>query len=179
MKILLLTAALVFGSLSLQAEKMAFHGGLSLASGEYSAVSYSSETGFQAGVLYYQPMSGDMMFRTGAAITQRKMSFTSGGKVNVDYMHLDVPATVQMNTSEKFGVFGGLNFALKMSDSCSVTGSTCQINDPESLYYGLQLGVHIAFSQDNAMEVVYEKGLNDMARTLEVNRIGLNFVMMM
>ncbi len=85
--------------------------------------SSSNEFGFRVGGTVSVPLADQVNFRSGLIFTQRHFDLTdtAGDKLINNFDYLDVPALVQYNFTENFGVFGGLIVAFNVNNNVSVS----------------------------------------------------------
>lgn len=176
MKNFLFLAALIISPLA-QAQDFGVLLGVhqTTADSDTTGTSINGVFNFKAGLAVGLPLSDTAKFRTGLLYTQRHIETnTSGvkGKINFDYF--DIPALVQFNVNEMFGLFGGLVVAVNVNDE---TKPKVMDADVKSLIPLLNLGVNLMFQDLIGFDVYYERGLGEFANKLEnYGTYGANFI---
>ncbi len=142
-----------------------------------TGTSIDGKLNFKAGMLIGMEMADKFKFRSGLIFSQRHIDATNSGfktKVQLDY--LDIPANVQYNFNEMFGLFGGMTFALNIADSYKPDPGVDQ--DVTKLIPLLDLGVNLTFSDMFGFDFYYQRGLGGFAKSLENHStFGGNFIL--
>ncbi len=130
---------------------------------------------FKAGLAVGLALSDTAKFRTGLLYNQRHIELnTAGFKTKVNFDYFDVPALVQFNVNEMFGLFGGLVVGINVNDE---TKPKLQDVDAKGLIPLLNLGVNLMFQDLIGFDVYYERGLGEFANNLEnYGTFGANFI---
>lgn len=144
---------------------------------DVSGASVDGKLGFKAGVLVGFELVEKTKFRSGLLYSQRYLEVKSGtSELKYNLAYLDIPANVQYNFNETFGVFGGLTFALNSSDDVKSNGSKVDV-DAEKFIPLLDLGVNLLFSDMIGFDFYYQRGLGSFARNIETfSTFGGNFI---
>lgn len=133
--------------------------------------------GFKVGALVGMEMSEGLKFRSGLLYSQRHVESkfgTSKTKINFDY--IDIPANVQYNVNEMFGLFGGLTFAINVADEVKPAPGTDI--DAKKILPLLDLGVNLTFSDMFGFDFYYQRGMGGIANNLEnYSTFGGNFLL--
>lgn len=174
--ILILTTALLISPYALAQEYGALLGvHQTSADSGVTGTSIDGVFNFKAGLAVGFALSDNAKFRTGLLYNQRHVETnTSGvkGKVNFDY--LDVPALVQFNVNEMFGLFGGLVVGINVSDDTKPKATNV---DAKALIPLLNLGMNLMFQDMIGFDVYYERGMGQFAKNLEnYGTFGANFI---
>jgi hypothetical protein len=143
-----------------------------------AAVKVDGKLNFRAGLLVGFEMVEHLKFRSGLIYDQRHIDVTSGGlKFKYKFAYLDIPATVQYGFSEMFGVFGGMVFAVKATDSVEAPSGASSVDpEAESIIPILTAGVNFLFSDLVGFDIYYERGMGRFAKGLENHStVGANF----
>lgn len=167
---------------SVHAGQYGFFGGLN--STEFdSDASWDRELGFEGGVTAHFDIQDKFLLRTGAGFVQKKSSTqVLGSSIDLEFSYLEVPVTVLYDINDSVGLIGGLNFDIKLSDSCgSSVLTSCSVLDAESLVFNLVLGAHIKLSEESRIEPLIEiLGLSDVASGTKIgNSLSLRYIYML
>ncbi len=113
-----------------------------------SSLNGKDKMAFHGGVVTKIPLNESVSFRTGGLLVLRDSEASVDSiTATVSRMFLDVPAQLAFGTDKVMG-YAGMNLGLKLSSSCSVTGSsTCSILDEKSMVFQPVLGGQVAVSQ--------------------------------
>lgn len=161
----LVTLLMLLGlSFNAMANDMGFYAGLNMTEIKTDTVSYDSEIGFDLGMSYIADLGLPFLVRTGAGLSVKNSSYSI---IDVSLTYLEVPATAFFKFNDQFAGFAGLNFLLNVADDCEVSGGTCTLNDPETFVMALALGTRINLAAGSDIEVVYEKGLTEVAEDVD------------
>jgi len=146
------------------------------ADSDTTGVSVDGVFNFKAGLTVGFELAEAAKFRTGLLYNQRHVETKSGAsKTDVNFAYLDVPALVQYNVNEMFGLFGGLVVAVNVNDD--VDPAPAVKVDAETLLPLLSLGVNLTFQDMIGFDVYYERGMGDIAKGLEnYGTFGANFL---
>lgn len=143
--------------------------------------STSGEFGFKIGGVVSAPLADKVNFRSGIVYTQRHFDLkdSAGDKLVNSFDYIDVPALVQYNFTENFGIFGGLMVAFNVNDSVSSSNSSLSttVTGNKSLIPLVQIGFNGTFNNQYGVEAYYEQGLGDIydgAKNFSV--FGANFI---
>ncbi|MCB0407698.1 MAG: outer membrane beta-barrel protein [Bdellovibrionales bacterium] len=149
-----------------QFSEMAVTGGLQTTGVDAdSGASVDGGSGFFAGILGFMELGNGGVLRSGALLNQRKWEVDSNNS-EYETLNLDVPITYMYMVNDIIGIFGGAKFGLNISDDCSKgTLSTCDA-DPETIYYGGEIGGHFRFNPNFGVEATFDIGLSDIADQL-------------
>jgi hypothetical protein len=151
-----------------QSSEMAFTAGVQTTSGDpdVGGVSVDDGTGFFVGILGFMELGSGSYLRSGAILNQRKWDVQQAGvTVEAETLNIDVPVTYLFKFNDNVGAFGGLRLGVNVSDDCS--GANDCDADPESIYYGAEVGGHFHFAPDFGVEVAYNVGLSELAEQLD------------
>jgi hypothetical protein len=149
-RIFLIVAIFITYSTS-QAAQLAGYAGIN--STEYAGSgNWDRNFGIDFGALYFMPLKQDIYLRTGAGLAQRNSEI---GNIGVDYLLLEIPATLMMTINSSFSIFGGLNFNLVLDDD-DVRGS-------KSFVFNLPIGARFQLEGPHAIEAFLEFGITDLA----------------
>lgn len=134
--------------------------------------------GFKAGVLIGFELVDQMKFRSGLLYNQRHIETKLGTTTtDVNFAYLDIPANVQFNFNEMFGIFGGLTFAINVNDDVKPSAGTANDPDADKMIPLLDLGVNLMFQDMIGFDFYYQRGLGGFARSLENHStFGGNFI---
>ncbi len=135
--------------------------------------------GFKAGVLIGFELVEKLKFRSGLLYNQRHIETKTGGTTaEFNFAYLDIPANVQFNINEMFGLFGGLTFAVNVNDDVKLsTGGTAGDPDADKMIPLLDLGVNLMFQDMIGFDFYYQRGLGGFADSLENHStFGGNFI---
>ena len=159
--------------------KTSLYGGLNSSEFKTSnSGSYDRDFGYDFGSEFIFDFGQPVKFRTGAGIAKKNSTLKFGTfKIDVEFMYLEVPVTALFQLNESIGLFGGLNFDLKISDECGGSGvGTCKVQDPESLVYNLVLGGRYNISGQHNIVVPLEIGMSDMFKDTKLaNSLGVRY----
>jgi hypothetical protein len=153
-----------------QSSEMAFTAGVQTTAVETdtTGVEVGDGTGFLVGILGFIEIGDGSFLRSGAVLNQRKWDFeTTGTKVEVETLNIDIPVTFLFKFNDNIGAFGGLRLGVNVSDDCTSNNNTTCDADPESVYYGAEGGGHFHFAPDFGVEVAYNIGLSELADQLD------------
>lgn len=146
--------------------EMGIVGGLNSNSSSTSVAATTIEgfTGFHVGVIGFAELSNQFSIRSGALYAQRGIDVVSGtSTTEARLSYLEVPVTVMYMANESIGLFGGAHLGVKISDSCSVNGVSCNLTNPESISIGAVLGAQFRFIPNIGGEVSYVMGVNKVS----------------
>jgi hypothetical protein len=148
------------------------------ASGRNPGDSTSGDFGIRAGFIGSFLLEDNLKFRTGLMYTQRHFDYkTSGGDTytfNWDYV--DVPALIQYNFNEIFGLFGGVIIAINSSHAVSGT-PTYTVTGEKDLTPIFQAGVNLLFDNMYGFDLFYEQGFDTIdSNTKDLGAFGASFI---
>lgn len=131
---------------------------------------WDREFGVDFGVLYLTPLKQNIFLRTGAGIAQRNSEI---GPIGVDFLLLEVPATVLFHLNNSVSLFGGLTFNLVLDDD--------DVRGGRSFVVNLPIGARFQMGGPHAIEAFLELGVTDLASSGSVdihvgNAIGAKYV---
>lgn len=131
---------------------------------------------FKAGLAVGFELAEFTKFRSGIIYNQRHLESTRAGqKTDINYDYLDVPALIQYNVNEMFGMFGGLIVGINVNDNLKPKPAVDV--DVETLIPLLSVGVNLTFQDMIGFDVYYERGMGDIADGLEnYSTFGANFL---
>lgn len=144
-----------------------------------NGTSVDGKLGFKAGGLIAFELVERMKFRSGLLYSQRHIETKNALITNeVNFAYLDIPANVQFNFNEMFGVFGGLTFAINVNDDVKVSaGGTATDPEADKMIPLLDLGVNMMFQDMIGFDFYYQRGLGGFAKSLENHStFGGNFI---
>ncbi len=147
---------------------------------EAANTSVDGQFGFKAGFAAAFGLVDNLKFRTGVIYNQRhyelKMNGIKAAEVNFDYF--DIPALVQYNMNEMFGIFGGLIAAVNVNDQVKgVNGATFPSADADKLIPLLNVGANLTFDDMIGFDLYYERGLGSFAyQAKDFSTFGANFI---
>ena len=146
------------------------------ADSDVNNVSVDGVFNFKAGLTVGFELAEFTKFRTGVIYNQRHLeTTTAGNKMDVNYAYLDVPALVQYNVNEMFGMFGGLIVGINVNDNLKPQPSNHV--DVENMIPLLSLGINLTFQDMIGFDVYYERGMGDIGEGLEnFSTFGANFL---
>lgn len=151
--------------------ELAGYGELNNAKFEQTNYAYDSRIGFGLGVLAQTHLTGNLGFRTGLGYTRYNTQFhsttvgTSGGTTDdskADMSYLMIPATVMLEVTPAFDIFGGLNVGVNVSKNCQSPNQACNIRGANTFVFNAELGLRFDVSEYTGVELVYQKGLSEM-----------------
>ena len=175
--ILLIVAAMTFSAPVLAQEYGALLGvHQTSADSDATNVSVDGVFNFKAGLAVGFELAEFTKFRTGVIYNQRHLETTTvGNKMDINYDYLDVPALVQYNVNEMFGMFGGLIVGINVNDELKPKPSNDV--DVETLIPLLSVGINLTFQDMIGFDVYYERGMGDISDGLEnYSTYGANFL---
>jgi len=150
MKLIFIILALIFTSPLAQADKLSPFAGLNTTEFD-DAGNWDRKFGFEFGASYVMNIQDQLYFRTGGGIIQKNSEFELlGFSRDVDYLVLEIPATLMFDLNGEWFVFGGLNFDLVLADddfnseAFTITlplGARWQVEGPHAVEFGLEFGV--------------------------------------
>ena len=151
MKLLIALMALVFTATSAHAEEqLSLFGGLNTTEFDGGG-NWDRKFGFEFGATYISPLQGNLSLRTGAGIVQKNSEFSvTGFSRDVDFMFLEIPATLMFTVNNQWNLFGGLNLDITLADDGAKSesfalnlplGARCHLKGPHSLEAILELGI--------------------------------------
>lgn len=120
----------------------------------------SSQSGGQAGALFYQPFSEMAQFRVGALLNQQSHVFTVGSsETTLNLTKLNIPMTMGFSVGERFLLFAGPVLGLTVSKTCTTTSGTCSVNSMKVAGTDLlfSLGAQILLTSEWAMDLSFDK----------------------
>lgn len=148
---------------------------------DISLASVSSRTSYQFGVQGFFPIWNDLAgLRTGAMVAPRyvNLSNTRKGTVEINYIYLDVPATLMLKFNEVAGVFAGpiLSFNYSKEVSCSLQAD-CVATDVKSVVVPWTLGLNFKILPQIGGELFYEYVPGDLSTNVSnMTTVGANFI---
>jgi hypothetical protein len=139
-------------------------------------VSTGGVFGFRLGAVAAFPLTDSFKFRTGLIFTERHVNVTTaaGVKGTGHFDYIDIPAMLQFNFTDSFGVFGGIIAAVNIDHSFDGGLSDSSIEGFSPI---LQVGINGTFDNMYGIEAYYEMGLtqiDDYVKNFSV--FGVNFV---
>lgn len=168
MRMILVLLALVMGSAA-QAQEYGFFVGMNSSVFKTDGMSWDRDMGFTLGGQYFIPVNENIIFRTGGGLVQKASKGTqSGTKYEFSFTYLEIPATVLFNINEMVGLIAGLNFDLKMADSCKAGGQTCTFTDAKSFTYSAAFGGRFNLVDAHNIEALFELGLADINKNVKL-----------
>jgi hypothetical protein len=175
--ILLILASLSFSAPALAQEYGALLGvHQTSADSDLNGTSVDGVFNFKAGLAVGFELAEFTKFRTGVIYNQRHLeSTTAGSKTEIKYDYLDVPALIQYNVNEMFGMFGGLVVGINVNDDLKPK-PTSKV-DVETLIPLLSVGINLTFQDMIGFDIYYERGMGDISDGLEnFSTFGANFL---
>lgn len=132
--------------------------------------------GLQVGGLYYTDLTETVQLRTGAILSQRKASAEiNGNDYDYDFWHIDVPVTAQYMFNDMWGVFGGLDLSLRLNEDTRLNNADVDI-EPEDFFAAANIGGHMAFAENQGVDVFFNLGLNEIAADTTTTNFGAAYV---
>ncbi len=131
---------------------------------------------FKLGAVAAFELTPGMKFRTGALYNQRNVEYkyNTGAEADLKFAYLDIPALVQYNFNEMFGLFGGLVIAVNINDD---TKPKAQAIDATTMLPLLSLGANLMFQDMIGFDIYYERGMGEISRLHETySTFGVNFL---
>jgi hypothetical protein len=180
----LLSALILFFSLSVGAQiEFGVLGGVrsNQADTDIKRASISSRNSYQFGLLGFLPIWNEFAgLRTGGLISPRYVTInnTDSGAVEINYVYIDVPATLMFKFTEYAGIFAGpvLSFNYSKEVSCSLRAD-CAATDVKSVVAPWILGLHFKFLPQIGAELYYEIVPGDLsANVSQMTAVGANFI---
>lgn len=136
--------------------------------------STQSKMGFQLGGVGAFEISGPLYFRTGLLYTQRPLGVSNGvsdGNIKLNYV--DFPLNLMYKFEDYAGVFGGVNLAVNMDNSCD--GICSKVNDVKSMIVPIVVGATFKFAPQLGATIYFEAGSGEVAAGLKDYRaVGAN-----
>lgn len=156
MKTFLVSLMIVLTSLSAHADKLSLFGGLN--STEFDGGgNWDREFGYEFGASYVKNFQPKFALRTGGGIVKKQSEFDAvGGSTDVEYLFLEIPATLMFAVTSQFHVFGGFNLDITLADDGTRS---------ESFALNLPLGVRYNIEGPHSIEGIFEFGITDIAKS--------------
>lgn len=172
--LIFLSCTLLLGNHS-WAKGQAVFGGLNISEFDGSG-NFSYELGFDLGYSRLFSLNKSLMFRSGVGLIQRN-STRESNDVKAELSYLQVPVSLYYDFNSKFSGFGGLNFNLKVQDSCTSGGGSCTIAGIKTFVVNFAFGTRYHFKAPHAFEFIYETGLTDMFRNTHLGTsLGVRYL---
>jgi hypothetical protein len=124
----------------------------------------------------------NVRFKTGAIYNERHVDFKVKGttdKIKYNFAYVDVPANVQYNINEMFGIYGGLVIGINVNDKVNAPAgySVSSDQDVKALIPLADAGINFMFSDMIGIDLYYERGLGDYAKDVkDFSTFGANFI---
>jgi hypothetical protein len=167
-------------SLSAGAQEVGILGGFHStgADSKTSGTSIDNKVNFRLGVPIAFELVDKTKFRTGFIYTQRHVD-VSGANFSgtINYEYIDIPAMLQYQVHEMFGVFGGLTMALNMKKSITGIPGMTKADGTESIIPLATVGVTTLFNDMIGFDFYYERGFGKVSKDVEnFSTFGANFI---
>lgn len=150
--IVFVAMAITFSSAA-QADQLSLFGGLN--STEFDgAGSWDRDFGLELGASYVAPLQGNLSLRSGAGIVQKNSELNAGAfSRDVEFLMLEIPATLMYKLNQKLQIFGGLNLDITLADDGTQS---------ESFAVNLPLGGRYNIQGPHSVEAILELGVTDI-----------------
>lgn len=115
---------------------------------------WDREFSWEFGTAYDIPIQNNFTFRTGAGIVQKASEADVINK-KIEFVFLEVPATVMYRFNKYIAIFGGLNLDITLAD-----------DGAKSEAFALNIipaGARFSWAPNHGMETFFEFGLTDIA----------------
>jgi hypothetical protein len=151
--------------------------------GSATVADEKSGTGFGLGMRALMGINDQLYLRSGASVVQKKFGYEideAGSNQNNDISltYLNIPLTFYWKASPQVGLFGGTALNAKLSDSCDYSGTSnsCMKNKMKTLVFPAIIGFDFSFTEKIGMELSYEYGASETAKSLKVHSAIASFL---